>query len=406
MSRRIVFINRFFYPDHSATSQLLSDLAFHLATRNHQVNIITSRLLYDNTIVMLPKYENIADVNIHRVYTTRCGRVHLIGRLLDYLSFYISAAVRLWQLVHRNDVIVVKTDPPLLSLLVWTVIRFRHVTIINWLQDIYPEIAVVHGMRVLRGPLGKMIRLLRNRSLKRAYSNIVISSGMRQKLLNTGIPANLIQIIPNWVNDEMIKPIDTHQNILRREWNLEEKFVVGYSGNLGHAHDIETVLGAIRNLQNRPDICFLFVGGGRGFSELEEVITKQSLNNVIFKPYQLHEILALSLTLPDLHWVSLRPEMEGLVVPSKFYGIAAAGRPVLLIADEEGDLSRLVKSYHCGRVISPGDSDALVEDIIALEANRGLCEDMGLNARKLLEMTYSRSRALAQWEEVLNVAIV
>ncbi len=141
----LIFLNRYFYPDHSATSQLLSDLAFALASEGQTVTIITSRLSYDDPGLSLPPQETIRGVHINRIWTTRFGRTNLVGRAIDYLTFYGAAAWRLGRLARSGDVIIAKTDPPMLSVIAAPIARWRGAKLVNWLQDLFPEVAEAVG---------------------------------------------------------------------------------------------------------------------------------------------------------------------------------------------------------------------------------------------------------------------
>src|SRR5439155_13976969 len=138
---QIILINRFFHPDHSATSQLLSDLAFHLAGAGRSVQVITSRQRHDNSDTQLPPRETIRGVEVHRVATTGVGGSGLLGRGFDYLSFYVAASRLAMRLANRGDIVVAKTDPPMLSLPAMYAARRRGLRLVNWLQDLYPEVA-------------------------------------------------------------------------------------------------------------------------------------------------------------------------------------------------------------------------------------------------------------------------
>ena len=131
----VLFLNRFFHPDHSATSQMLSDLAFALAEHGRQIRVITSRQCYDAPEVQLAARETVGGVEIHRVWTSRFGREKLVGRAVDYTTFYFSAARTLWRLARRGDVIIAKTDPPMLSIVAAPIARWRGAKLVNWLQD-------------------------------------------------------------------------------------------------------------------------------------------------------------------------------------------------------------------------------------------------------------------------------
>jgi len=162
--KRIIFLNRFFFPDHSETSQIVSGLAFHLASLGNEVHAITSRQLYDDPDARLPIEETINGVHLHRVSTTRYGRSALIGRGLDYLTFYASLWRSALSVARRGDILVAKTDPPLLSILAMRIARRRGAHLVNWLQDLYPEVAIALGLPLLGGPVGRELTYMRDRS--------------------------------------------------------------------------------------------------------------------------------------------------------------------------------------------------------------------------------------------------
>src|SRR5215469_16398553 len=150
---RLIFVNIFFCPDHSATSQILSDLAFDLASAQRDVHVVTSTQLYDNAKAALPVSEIIDGVHVHRVPSTGFGRNRLLGRSIDYVSFYPSMWQCLVALAQQGDIIVAKTDPPLTSIVAMVAARRKGARLVNWLQDIYPETAVELGVPFMRGPL-------------------------------------------------------------------------------------------------------------------------------------------------------------------------------------------------------------------------------------------------------------
>jgi colanic acid biosynthesis glycosyl transferase WcaI len=402
--KRIIFLNRFFYPDHSATSQILSDLAFQLAGNGNDIQVITSQQRYDNSRAGLPASEQIRGVAIHRVPTTQFGRSNLVGRGFDYASFYAS----LWRAVNRiarpGDVLVAKTDPPMLGALAMYAAKRRQSHLVNWLQDLYPEVAIRLGVPLINGRLGNALSRLRDASLRSATANVVIGEQMAAKLRALGMPENRIHVIPNWCDDETICPQPQADNPLRRAWGLGDKFVVGYSGNLGRAHEFETILGAARKLWDQPGIIFLIIGGGHFVEEFSRRINELHLDqNFRFLPYQDQATLNCSLGVPNLHWISLKPELEGLIVPSKFYSIAAVGRPMVVIAASDGELATLVQRNTCGYVIEPGDSAALADLLRRLAKDPSALPAMGKAARKMLDAHFSRRLAFEKWQRLLEM---
>jgi glycosyltransferase involved in cell wall biosynthesis len=363
---RLVFVNRYYAPDQSATAQLLTDLAGHLERSGQSVHIVTSRLLYDDATARLPARDELDGVTVWRVWTSRFGRANLFGRAFDYLTFYLSAMWRLLWLVRRGDTVIAKTDPPLISIVAAVVCWIKGARLINWLQDLFPEVAEALGVGLAKGPLGRLLRRLRNWSLKRAETNVVLGELMKERLLANGIPEHRIAVIHNWVVGEL-EPVARADNPLVREWGLGGKFVVGYSGNLGRAHNYQAMLGAIEKLQHRSDLVFLFIGGGAGMDVLKHEVGARGLQNVLFKPYQPLERLSQSLSVADIHLITLEPALEGLIVPSKFYGVMAVGRPICYIGDRNGEIARLIDRYRLGAV-TEGSSE-LVFAIVEMAQN-------------------------------------
>jgi colanic acid biosynthesis glycosyl transferase WcaI len=400
---RLIFINRFFFPDHSATSQILSDLAFYLAGKGREVHVVTSTQIYDDPKASLPASEIVNDVHVHRVSSTQFGRSALLGRSIDYLSFYRSVWRCLIQIIQQGDIVIAKTDPPLISAVAMAAVRRKGGRLINWLQDIFPETAVELGVPFIRGPLAAGLAALRNRSLLDAEATAVIGDLMARKVAAVGVSPERIHVIPNWSDDEDIQPIAPTDNPLRQSWGLEGKFVLGYSGNLGRAHEFDTVLAAAERLRSDPRFVFLMIGGGKRFSELAGLVKQRGLDGSFrFISYQERKMLAYSLSVPDAHWLSLNPKLEGLIVPSKFYGIASAGRPIIAIADKNGELARLVQQFGCGAVIGPADGDALVRILLQLATEPEMAAEMGKRARRMLDAHFTRRRGLEQWNELLG----
>jgi glycosyltransferase involved in cell wall biosynthesis len=405
----LIFINRYFYPDHSATSQLLSDLAFELASAGETVTVLTSRQSYGDAEARFPSDETIRGVRIVRIWTTRFGRSNLFGRAIDYLTFYVSAAFRLFRLTRPGDVLIAKTDPPMLSVIAAPIARFKGARLVNWLQDLFPEVAEAVGVGtnpVMRGSYGLM-RALRNASLRAASMNVVLGERMAERVEAAGIQA--ITIIPNWSDGREIRPVARSDNVLRKEWGLDGRFVVGYSGNLGRAHEYRTLIDAIALIEEtvpaHPDaepVAWLFIGGGALYEHFRDEVAARGLASVVFKPYQPREHLSDSLSAADVHLVSLKPELEGLIVPSKFYGVAAVGRPTIFIGDTHGEIATVLARHDCGLSVAEGDSQALADAIQALSTDPSRREAMGANARRAFETHFDKQVAFDAWRKVLS----
>ena len=237
--------------------------------------MITSRLRYDDRDAELPANEAVRGVDIRRVWSFRSGRDHLVERSLEYLSFYLSAGFCLWRLARRGDVIIAKTDPPLLSVLASIIAKLRGAQLINWLQDLFPEVAERLGVAGAAGAPTFHVAAAAAKSVA-PLGNHECGSGPRDgedASSERELPRERIEVIPNWSDGELIKPVALRNK--RASRSLEppaDDIVVGYVGNFGRAHDFDTIIEAITLHQQRAklapagdiihNIVFLLVGGG------------------------------------------------------------------------------------------------------------------------------------------------
>lgn len=402
MPSKVVFVNRFFFPDVSATSQMLSDLAIRLGQAGAEVHVICSRQLYEDASADLPPRERVQGVEVHRVWTAKFGRASLRGRALDYASFYLTATTRLWRLLRAGDVAVVKTDPPLLSVSAAVVVALRGAKLVNWLQDVFPEVASRLGIAQLPQPLYTALQALRDRSLAFARANVVLGARMRDYLSARDIEPGTLHIIENWADGAAVLPKAAAQSDLRTQLQLQDRFVVAYSGNLGRAHEFETILAAAHELRSDPAFVFLMVGGGAKMHALQQCVHESGLSSFRFLPYQPREALSDSLAAADVHLVCLLPELEGLIVPSKMYGILAAGRAAIFIGDSDGELARLVQEARCGVTVKCGDGSRLAEALRSLQSDGDQTRRMGLRAREVFETRFTLDRAARKWIHLLR----
>jgi glycosyltransferase involved in cell wall biosynthesis len=303
-------------------------------------------------------------------------------------------AWRLWRLARKGGIVVAKTDPPLVSVVAAPIATLRRARFVNWVQDPFPEVAHVAGVMGAPGKLLlELLRRLRNRALRAAEANVVVGKRMAEHLCKQGIPQDRTRIIANWQDGVLVRPVAHSENPLRRAWGLEGKFVVGYSGNLGRVHELATLLDAMTLLQAQAvmgsavadvgvEVRCLFIGGGALERVLRDEIAARRLNNVVLLPYQSRNELSHSLSVADVHLVTLRPEFEGLIVPSKFFDIAAAGRPTLFVGDLDGEIARLIAAHECSVSVPCGNGVALAATIEALSRDPVRCAAMGRRARE------------------------
>jgi len=358
---RLFFVNRFYWPDEPATAQLLTDLAEALAARGHNVTVITSHPREPGC----PGVERHNGVEILRIRSSRLGRRNLAGRIVDFLSFSAGALRLLSAQVKTGDFVVLMTDPPLLGCAATSVVWKRGAHVIHWIQDVYPEIATAVSGRSL--PL--LFRAWRNRAWRRADRCVVLGNDMARFVAKCGVLADKILVCPNWAPTGLAPETEPTHGGLRADWSFDGKFIVGYSGNLGRVHDLEPVLDIAEALRDEPGIAFVFIGDGAQELRLQTAAAARHLTNVFFKPAQPRNRLRETLSLPDLHLVTLRDGCEAFVFPSKLYGIAAVGRPVLFLGPSKCEMDALVKSEGMGLTASREELGAAAAAIRILRAD-------------------------------------
>jgi colanic acid biosynthesis glycosyl transferase WcaI len=396
---RLVFVNRFYAPDLAATSQMLGGIAPGLAARGLAIVVVTSRQRYEDAAANLPAREVLDAVEVRRVWSTRFGRLHPLGRLVDYLSFHASVLVELLRLLRAGDLVVAMTDPPMLSVTVWAASRLRGARLLNWLQDLFPEVARELGFGSIPGAVHGLLLALRDRSLRGAECNVTLGERMRDHVAARGVAPARLAVIPNWADGAAIRPMATELSRLRHRLGLGGRFVVGYSGNLGMAHDVDALLVAARELRDDDSLVFVLSGGGSGMRRLQREAQADDLPNLRFLPYQSAADLGDSLAAANVHLVSLRPELEGLIVPSKTYGVLAAGRAVAFVGDSDGEIARLLRRHGCGVTVDSGAR--LAQALRMLRAEPSTVESMGLRARTAFDAEFSRSTVVEHWHALL-----
>jgi colanic acid biosynthesis glycosyl transferase WcaI len=376
-----LFINRVYPPDGAATGQILADLAITLTTLGWKVTVITSR-----TVTGAEEYEVCEGVEIVRLKALPFTRSSHWQRAISYLSFY---PLVLWRALRlpRTDVVVTMTDPPLLLVMGVFLKWFKRNRLVHWAQDLYPEVAQTLGVVRAEGIFGRLLKYLSTWGVQHHDGIVCIGRCMRERLLARGIDDRSIAIIPNWINTEQVHPLQPDKNPFYSDNGLPSFPLVMYSGNLGLAHPFDAMLKAAKILSVKmPEAQIVFVGDGPNLSYVQSKAQQEQLTNVRFLPFQPREKLAESLSAATIHLASMHDEMVGLVVPSKVYGILAAGRPCIFLGPAQSEAAQLIREYQCGTVL-PGSVDGavLADTLIEWLNNPTRLQRAGANARRVAE---------------------
>lgn len=399
---RVLFVNQYYDPDHAATAQMLTDLAEDLAARGWSVSVIASRTRYsgpDPDTPGLAAFEIRRGVRVHRVSVIEADRARIASRILGYLSFHASALVRLLRL-PRFDVVVFLTDPPMLPLLGFPARWVKRSRVAIWAQDLYPDLLFRLGYLPERGLLGWAGRFLMRRALRRADRVFALGRCMADALRDQGAPADRIVVQRHWSDLKADTADSSNPNRFRE--GIGGEFLVMYSGNLGMAHSLEEIRAALRFFKDRPEIRFVFIGGGHRQAELAAFVEAEGLKNVDLFPYQPRAKLAETLGAADVHLVTMKAGFEGLIVPSKLYGIMAASRPAIYAGPAESETARMIEETGCGWRVEPGDSAGLISAIEAAKADGPEARAKGRRGRNCFDSHLARHLGTARLSKELT----
>jgi glycosyltransferase involved in cell wall biosynthesis len=400
---RLTILNQFFYPDHSATSQLMTDLAQNLCEHGVEVTALSSRGRYNGGDA-LPSRGYYRGVKIERAWATCFGKRNMTGRLCDYLTFYLGA---FWKLLimPRQHVVMALTTPPLIGLIALLVGRLRGMRFVALMEDLYPDVAIALGALSPNSLVARLFDRLTCLMLRKADRIIVLSDCMLDRVIAKIGPEaySRIDVIHNWADGQEIAPQTKNGYLSRPDCpDVADKLVVLFSGNLGLVNEFATVLEAARRVRDRRDIAFVFIGEGAKADEIRGFVRRHHLDNIQMLPYQPREALPWCLASGDVLLITLAEGLAGLSVPSKTYSSLAAGRPLLYVGDQNSSVANLILQHHCGATVASGDNDRLAAILTGWADNRAPLADFGVASRALFEQCFNRPAAVHGYLESLR----
>ncbi|WP_250846751.1 glycosyltransferase family 4 protein [Aquisphaera insulae] len=399
--RRLLFVNQYYWPDHASTAQHLADLVESLAARGFECHVLCAQGTYKPGQPKAPTYEVHEGVHIHRVPATSLGRRSTLARMTDYLTFYGRAVFQALRM-PRFDAVVTLTTPPIIGLIGTLLRRLKGTRHAYWSMDLHPDASLALRRMNPRNPVVRGLAWLSDFVYRHADRVVVLGPYMADRVIMKGVRADRLATIPVWSRRDEVSPVERERNPLRRSLGLEDKVVAMYSGNLGLAHSYDEFLEAARRLRDRSDIVFLFVGGGPRSKGLREAAEAEGLPNIRFLDYVPREDLRHSLSLADVHLISMRPEMTGIVVPGKLYGVMAAGRPALFVGPAHCETADTIRRAGCGFTVAPGDAAGVVDALTTLAADLNLAHQMGQKGRISFLASHERNLCCYQWLDVIR----
>lgn len=390
--QRILVFNQYYAPAFESTAQLLTQLCEEL-TSDYDVTVITG--VVEGTS---PGRQRLHGVEVIRVASTAFDRSRLSKRATNYITYVLSS---LWAgLAQRSaDLVLCMSDPPFVPAFALVAARRLRVPYVAIVQDVFPEVAVELGR--LRNPvLVRLLEVLVGVGLRRASRVVAIGETMRDRLVEKGVDRERVVVIRNWADADELVP-QPKGNHWAQEHGLHDKFVVMHSGNVGYAQNLDMLVRAATFVRDLDDLRIVIIGSGAKKLELMDLAERLETDNVLFMPYQSREVLPMSLSAGDLHFVGLVRGLSGYVVPSRMNGVLSVARPVIVAADEDSEIVRVAEASGSGLTIAPGRPDLLAA--VIRDAHDGVYDlaDMGERGRRYVEESITRPISVGHYKSLI-----
>ncbi len=400
MSKKFFFVSQVFYPDVVSTAGLFTDLCLEIEEKGTKVEVWCAQPSY-TTLKRQPKQVFYKGIKITYIWSTNFRKDILLGRLSNYLTFSVFIFLKLLFSKDKAPIFTV-TNPPFLGFLILLIGRIKKRKFVYIVLDVYPDSIIRLGKISDKHIISVIWKKINKSILKNASKILVLGRDMIEwiKTINPGA-LHKVEYLPHWHDENLIKPMPYEKNPFVKKFNLSDKFVVQYSGNMGLWHDMITFAKITKELESE-DIFFIFIGDGLRKKELFEEWNNKVPKNSLVLPYQPKKNLGNSLTACHVALISLRDNLEGMAVPSKLYGILASGIPLVAMVPENSEISFVVNEEKCGYVVNPGDRNELKRRLIELKMNTDLRITMGKNARKAFEQKYTTKRIAQKYIQINN----
>lgn len=408
MKPNIVFVINYFHPDYASTGQILTDLCMYL---QHDFNItVIAELppsMKDNSKRKKFHYDQLEKIKIIRIQLPEVDKTNKVSRLRYIASYFFNA---LYILLKQKDIQFIYTisQPPVLGGLIGSIGKLlKRTKHIYNIQDFNPEQVEAVGYNKSK-LLINGARWVDKINCRLADHVITVGNDMRETLErrfnNKNVPSN--SVINNWTDENDILPLDkSHPEVSQflNENGLQDKFIVMYSGNLGLYYDLENLIKYTELFKECPDLMFVFIGEGAVKQQMMLHVKEQHNEQVKFLGFQDKSRIKYSLNAADVHLVVNQKGIKGVSVPSKIYGVMAAGKPVLGVLEEGSEAFRLVEASGCGLLVEPQQYDGFVATVKQMYfMNKNERYEMGMRGRSYLEQNLRREVAMEKYRTLLH----
>ncbi len=360
--KTILILSQVYVPDPASVGQHMADAAAEMVRRGHRVIVYTANRGFDDPSVRYKSRETIDGVDVRRLPLSSFGKKSILVRLIGGISFMLQCIVRGLTMRHLSGMMI-STSPPMCSVAAVIIGTLRRVPIKYWVMDLNPDQMIALGKIEPTAMSARLFDRMNRAILRRASNVIALDRFMAERLEAKEPLGDRLAIMPPWPHDDHLERVEHADNPFRKRHSLGGKFVIMYSGNHSIASPLTTILDAALRLQDDDRIVFMFVGGGLGKKEVDDLVEHERPRNIMSLPYQPLSQIKYSLSAADVHLVALGDPMVGCIHPCKIYGAMAVGRPVLLLGPHPSHASEIIEESDVGWHIPHGDVDNAVETI-------------------------------------------
>ncbi len=368
---KIIIISQVFWPDESAGSQILTDLAEALIKNGFEVDLITSGNAYENHNIFYPKEEDYKGINIKRLRTSWFGKGSRLGRFITFLTFNVKLFFSLLFIRKgRYELMISLSVPPLISFFGIIVARLKKIKFLFWAMDLQPELAILSGYLNKNSCLTKMLLLMGDYAYKKSDLIITLDKYMAEHIKKRGAKGERIKVIPVWPVMYDIYAGNRLDNPFRIKHSFADKVVIMYSGNHSVMHSLDMLLNVALDLKDDPRFLFVFIGGGVRKRDVTDFKEKHLLTNIVQLPLQGRGKIHLSLSSADIHAVVLGNGCTGYTHPSKIYSAMAIGRPVLHVGPKQSYIIDILNACQGNISVEHNQKELLAKELCSF-ANMG-----------------------------------
>ena len=383
--RDILFLCQFFYPEYISSAQLPFDTAKALHAAGYTVDVLCGypREYLEGTDI--PVQETVEGIHIRRLKYIQMDRSGFLGRLVNYFSFTFMVLLNLPTLAKYRSVVVYSNPPILPWIASWAKALFG-TKLVFVAYDLYPEVATVTGTLGAGHPICRLMNHINRCICRRADRIVALSREMKAYILSHRVyPESSVRVIPNWYADHGTVSGNREENLFREV--TKGRFTVAYFGNMGTMQDMQTILQAVRELRDDPDVFFLFAGHGNKMDALQSTVREESIENIAIYPFLHGQEFQDALAISDCALVTLVQGATGLCVPSKTYSYMMQGIPLLAVMDEGDIVADIQQGAGCW--VRNGQGQLLARYIRELQANPQRVSQMRRTCRELYEAKYT-----------------